>query len=523
MNTPEPTPAVSVRTAALTRLDAIGVTATATRIPGIIALEVYGATAPKELRSRTVAALNSLTAVPPFRVMVDFECPTPKEVTACASLDLAATVAVLALSGRVPPKWLQGTAFIGNITHEGGLLGPRGVTPLVEALACDPEVERIVLPRESFQEAERALCRESPMGVRTASGRPRELVPVGELAEVVEYLQADEHPERLRPATPLPPYRGQYLDGPDLADLPDGNLVRALAVAAAGAHNVVIFGESMHLARYARALAALLPPPTDAESQVLTRIRSAAGVQFPEGGVVARPFRAPHYTASGEGLCGRHAPGEFGLAHGGVLYLDAAPEFPIESLRLLAETMEDRDLRACWGAPDPADYQLVMSSKLCPCGRYGHASGAVVCACSPERIQKYRARIPQRVQDRVDIFVRLDPSKHNQKPTHGLTTAMVRRFVRSARERQNPCPNGKLPIEPPILGHKATFGHRSLATFAGVALDRAGAEYTARELRRAERVACTLADINGASEITEEDVREALSYQTKMNALPVLP
>jgi magnesium chelatase family protein len=306
---------------------------------------------------------------------------------------------------------------------------------------------------------------------------------------------------------------------PDFSDVKGQQQVkRALEVAAAGAHSVLMLGppgtgKSMLAARFP----GILPPLSEGEALEVAAVHSVSTAGFEPARWGERPFRAPHHSASGPALVGGGnlpRPGEISLAHHGVLFLDELPEFDRDVLEALREPLESGRVsisRAARQAQFPARFQLVAAMNPCPCGHCGDRSGR--CRCTPERIARYRGRISGPLADRIDIKLEVPAPREAElvAPVAGESSETIRKRVERARQLQT-SRQGK---------PNALLGTREIDRHCGT--DRDGDQLlrhalarlllSARGYHRVLRVARTIADLSEKSSITAEHIAEAIQYR----------
>jgi magnesium chelatase family protein len=398
-----------------------------------------------------------------------------------SGFDLPIALSILAASGQLPRERLRGHAAVGELGLDGRLRPVGGVLAVAEA-AKRAGSERLLCAAQSAPEAELA-------GI--------EPVPVHHLAEAAAYVRGEGEPE---------PYlaRNGHVPAPRYLDLADvrgqERARRALEIAAAGAHNLLLAGPpGTGKTMLARRLPGILPTLDRQEALEVTRIQSVAGLLDPERPLVTlRPFRAPHYSASIAAMVGGGPgirPGEVTLAHCGVLMLDELAEFQRPALEALRQPIEDGEVaiaRAAGRAVFPARFQLVATMNLCPCGARGDP--AAECSCSPQRLAAFRDKLSRALLDRFDLVLAMPrPRAQELAAPPGESSEAVRTRVESARPRR-------------VDGWAAE---------AEALLDRAVERMplSGRGRARTMRVAQTLASLAAAGRVEAEHVSEALSYR----------
>jgi magnesium chelatase family protein len=399
---------------------------------GVPAFAVVGLpdSAVKESRERVSAAIkNSALIFPQKRITVNL---APADVRKEGSaFDLPIALGILSALGIVPNDTLDGTLVLGELALDGVLRPIRGAL-CIAMEARKQGFTRVLLPATNADEA-------------AMVGAGMDVIPITTLREAVECVCGEI---RIVPATPRTAeiFARQTSSGTDLADVKgQANVKRAMEVAAAGGHNLIMVGSpGSGKTMIAKRLTTILPPLTLEESLETTKIHSVSGI-LPDGQALLtqRPFRSPHHTISDAALVGGGMgvvrPGEISLAHHGVLFLDELPEFARNVLEVLRQPLEDRRItisRTKMTVDYPANFMLVCSMNPCPCGNFGNPNQE--CTCSPQQIQRYMAKISGPLLDRIDIHVDVAPVQYQELASEagGEPSGVVRERVLRAREVQ---------------------------------------------------------------------------------------
>ena len=493
----------------LTGIEGFPVTVEAYCAEGMPMYELVGLpdAAVKESRERVRAAMAACDILfPVARLTVNLAPADVKKEG--PAYDLPIALAILAASGALDPESLSGVAAVGELSLSGGVLGVRGALSMAMA-ARQCGVRALLLPADNAREA---ACVEG-----------RDVLPVHHLSEAIGHLR------RRRPIAPMAvtPYDQLLLRRQTPHDFADvrgqKSAKRALEIAAAGGHNVLMIGPpGSGKTMMARCLPGILPDMTLEESLEVTRIHSAAGALAADSGLLLeRPFRAPHHTVSAVALVGggsKAKPGEISLAHHGVLFLDELPEYNRAALEAMRQPLEDgfvSVVRIHAQAQYPARAMLVAAMNPCPCGNYG--SKTVPCRCSQKDIARYLGRISGPLLDRIDMQLEVSavPVREITASAPEEPSAAIRERVQAARLRQR----ARLGTDGPVCNAELTPRQVGeicrLDDACQALLERACERYhlSMRAVNRTLKVARTIADLAGKEAIEKAHLLEALSFR----------
>ena len=501
---------VKTYTAAMMGLEATTITIEVNIARGVMFhLSGLADAAVKESYDRIRAAMSNIGFKPPTAdITINL---SPADIRKEGSgYDLPLAIGILAAHEKVSETMLPQYMMIGELGLDGALKPVSGILS-VAIRARKEQFKGLIVPKANVREA--------------AIVNQLEVYGMDNLADVISFLNGNDNYEPTVVDTRKEFFKQQYSCDLDFADVRGQESVkRALEVAAAGGHNLIMIGSpGTGKSMMAKRLPGILPPLSLAESLETTEIHSVAGKLASNMSLITqRPFRSPHHTVSQVAMTGggnKAQPGEVSLAHHGVLFLDELPEFAKPTLEVLRQPLEDRKItisRAKYTVEYPCSFMFVASMNPCPCGYYGDPSHH--CVCTPGQISRYLSKISGPLLDRIDIHceVQAVPFAQLSKMAPGEPSAVIRERVIKARQRQEERFKDFKGIH-----CNAQMSERMIHQFAEpdndslqmlrMAMERLS--LSARAYNRILKVARTIADLEGSERVLSHHIAEAIGYR----------
>jgi len=464
----------------------------------------------KESEQRIRAALqNNGYRIPGKKIIINMAPADIKKEG--SSYDLPLAIGILAASSQIKSEIISDYVIMGELSLDGSLHHIKGALPIA-IKAREEGFKGIILPKENAREA--------------AIVNDLEVLGVENIKELIDFFNGDSEIEKTEIDTRAEFYSALNNNIPDFSDVKgQENIKRALEIAAAGGHNVIMIGPpGSGKTMLAKRMSGILPPLTLQEALETTKIHSVAGRLSANNTLMtSRPFRSPHHTISDVALVGggvNPQPGEISLSHNGVLFLDELPEFKRTVLEVMRQPLEDRVVtisRAKSTVDYPASFMLVSSMNPCPCGYYNHPEKD--CVCPPGMVQKYLNKISGPLLDRIDLHVEVTPvsfselsSKEKGESSKDIREKVIlsreiqeKRFSESENTYSNSHMSSKHIQEFCILDNESS----DMLKTAMEKLD-----LSARAYDRILKVSRTIADLAASENIESQHIAEAIQYRS---------
>lgn len=461
----------------------------------------------KESKERVRSAIsNSGYTFPIGRITINLAPANLKKEG--SQLDISIAISILTAFGVIYNIPSNNTAFIGELSLDGRIMSIQGALPMVISLK-ELGFKKIIVPEDNKEEC--SLVK----GVN--------IIPVKSLKSLVDYLndeiKIENYNDDIFTSTEINP--NYDMDFSEIKG--QENLKRAMEIAAAGEHNLIMIGPpGAGKTMAAMRLPTILPPLNFEEAIECTKIYSVSGNLKENKLIVERPFRAPHHTSSSVSIIGGGRipmPGEVSLAHNGALFLDELPEFNRNTIEVLRQPLEEKEItisRANATLTYPANFLFIAGMNPCPCGYYG--SEVHECSCTLPQIQRYLAKVSRPILDRIDIHIEVEPVKLNELTSNAESESSdtIRKRVIKARNIQNKRFKDEKIKTNGQMNNRLIKKYVKLSKELNVILEKSYDKYkfSARTINKILKLSRTIADLDGKENVESSHLLEAIRFRT---------